>query len=67
MPSDEKLEMAFGTMEMRINSPDKINVSLIVCCFANITINATFVVINSATGTKTLPQVFRLLLELMQH
>ena len=37
MPSDEKLEMAFGTKKMRINSPDKINVSLTICCFANIT------------------------------
>ena len=50
MPSDEKLEMAFGTKKMRINSPDKIYVSLTICCFANTT-NATFVETDSATGT----------------
>ena len=37
MPSDEKLKMAFGTKKMRINAPDKINVSLTIFCFANIT------------------------------
>ena len=66
MPSDEKLEMAYGTMKMRIHSPDKINVSLIICCFANIT-KATFVEFYSATGTQTLLQVFRLFVQLMQH
>ena len=50
MPSDEKLEMAFGTMKIRVNSPDKINVSLTIHCFADKTC-ANPIKTNSATGT----------------